>query len=384
MENTFALARGRHTKQAHVALPEGCYEDEQGRDGFFGRVSHLYRAHRPTDWFRIEGPLRPRAFNLLALHPADEVEARGLPLPVLENSDVRILISRRRRAMPYAFRNGDADELHFVHQGHGVMETDYGPLPYEPGDYLVLPKGTAYRMRPADEAHFVLIVESPGEFEVPDRGMLGRHALFDPATPTIPEPQPSLAEGGAWELMIQRGGRTTSVWYPFDPLDAVGWKGDLTAWKINVRDIRPVLSHRYHLPPSAHTFLKSRGFVVCTFLPRPIEEDPEALKVPFFHQNVDYDEVLFYHDGDFFSRDHIEAGMMTLHPAGLHHGPHPKALANQGKRARTDEVAVMIDAKQAFQVCPEALAAENAAYWASWGAKEAAARAGEPFPGEEA
>ena len=117
--------------------------------------------------------------------------------------------------------------------------------------------------------------------------------------------------------------------YPFNPLDVVGWKGDLTVWKINMRDIRPVMSHRAHLPPSAHTTFVTEGAVVCSFLPRPLEQDEDAMRVPFFHRNTDYDEFIFYHDGDFFSRDNIKAGMATLHPRGIHHGPHPKALANQ-------------------------------------------------------
>lgn len=381
MESTFALAKGQHSKQAHVALPDGSFEDEQGRDGFFGRTSHLYRAHAPTGWFKIDGPLKPHAYDLTRLSPSDAEDPRGAPLPILYNADMRLSVSRRQAPMPFAFRNGDADELHFVHQGSGVLETDFGPLDYEPGDYLVLPKGTTYRLVPKAGPQFRLVIEAQGEFVIPDRGMLGRHALFDPATPVVPEPKPSLAEGGAWELVIQREGERTSVWYPFDPLDAIGWKGDLTAWKLNVRDIRPVVSPRYHLPPSAHTFLKAPGFVVCTFLPRPIEEDPEALKVPFFHRNVDYDEVLFYHDGDFFSRDGIDAGMLTWHPAGLHHGPHPKALANQGKKARTDEIAVMIDTRKPLKPCPEVGGAEMLDYWASWGAREAAEKAGEPFLG---
>ena len=140
--------------------------------------------------------------------------------------------------------------------------------------------------------------------------------------------------------------------YPFNPLDAVGWSGDLAVARINVKDLRPLMSHRYHLPPSAHTTFVGPRFVVCTFCPRPLETDPGALKLPFFHNNDDFDEVLFYHSGDFFSRDNIEAGMVTFHPCGFTHGPHPKALRGmfEPKRTATDEYAVMLDARDALEV----------------------------------
>ncbi len=158
----------------------------------------------------------------------------------------------------------------------------------------------------------------------------------------------------------------SSVFYPFNPIDVVGWKGDLTVWKINLRDIRPIMSPRVHLPPSAHTTFVTEGAVVCTFLPRPLEEDESALHVPFFHRNTDYDEFIFYHDGDFFSKDNIKPGMATLHPRGIHHGPHPKALANQAKKKYTDESAVMLDGLNPIHVLPAGEAVEWNEYWQSW------------------
>jgi homogentisate 1,2-dioxygenase len=149
-------------------------------------------------------------------------------------------------------------------------------------------------------------------------------------------------------------------------MDVVGWKGDLTVWKLNMRDIRPIMSPRAHLPPSAHTTFVTQGAVVCSFLPRPLEEDPEALKVPFFHRNTDYDEFIFYHDGNFFSRDNIGPGMVTLHPRGIHHGPHPKALKNQAVKTHTDEYAVMLDGLNPLNVLPAGDAVEWKDYWKSW------------------
>jgi homogentisate 1,2-dioxygenase len=158
------------------------------------------------------------------------------------------------------------------------------------------------------------------------------------------------------------------ITYPFNPLDAIGWHGDLSVARLNVKDIRPVSSHRYHLPPSVHTTFLADRFVVCTFTPRPFETDPGALKVPFFHNNDDYEEVLFYHAGNFFSRDNIHPGMMTLHPSGFTHGPHPKALKHmlvQPKPA-TDEYAVMIDARDAFEMGEGAKSVEWEGYVDSW------------------
>ncbi|HXW10732.1 MAG TPA: hypothetical protein VD737_08960, partial [Steroidobacteraceae bacterium] len=169
-------------------------------------------------------------------------------------------------------------------------------------------------------------------------------------------------------VKVKRAGEISTITFPFNPLDAIGWKGDLMAVKLNWRDIRPLMSHRFHLPPSAHTTFVAGRFVVCTFVPRPIESDPGALKVPFFHNNDDYDEVIFYHAGDFFSRDNIHPGMVTFHPAGFTHGPHPKALARMFEQTKpaTDEYAVMIDTRDSLDVTDAGLAVEWDGYVDSW------------------
>ncbi len=179
-----------------------------------------------------------------------------------------------------------------------------------------------------------------------------------------------------WQVEVKRRNELSTITYPFNPLDAVGWHGELAPVRINVRDIRPVMSHRYHLPPSVHTTFLSDRFVVCTFVPRPFETDPGAIKVPFFHNNDDYDEVIFYHAGDFFSRDNIRPGMMTLHPGGFTHGPHPKALARMFEQTKpaTDEYAVMIDARDALDVADAGAAVEWADYVDSWKRRGADAR----------
>ncbi len=175
-----------------------------------------------------------------------------------------------------------------------------------------------------------------------------------------------------WPVEIKKRNEISVATYPFNPLDAVGWHGDLAPVRLNWRDIRPLMSHRAHLPPSAHTTWLASRFVICTFVPRPFESDPGALKVPFFHANDDYDEVLFYHQGNFFSRDNIDRGMMTFHPCGFTHGPHPKALKNAFTQAKpaTDEVAVMIDTRDALEVGALPESVENPDYVRSWQAKD--------------
>jgi homogentisate 1,2-dioxygenase len=157
------------------------------------------------------------------------------------------------------------------------------------------------------------------------------------------------------------------VTYPFNPLDASGWKGSLYPWKVSIYDYCPINSHKYHIPPSGHTTFVAKNFVICSFVARPLEHESEGvLKVPFFHANIDYDEVLFYHAGDFFSRDNIDAGAITFHPQGVHHGPHPKAFERGSKKEFTDEYAVMVDARNPLQMTKEFSRLENKDYWKSW------------------
>ena len=164
--------------------------------------------------------------------------------------------------MPFYYRNADGDELIFVHRGAGVIETDFGPLRFEKGDYVVMPRAVTYRVAPETSDNFFLIIQSRTEFNPPEKGLLGQHALYDPAVVTTPEPEPHLDGGGPsgeWEIRIKAEDEISKVVYPFNPLDVVGWKGDLTAWKINMRDIRPVMSPRAHLPPSAHSTFVTGG-----------------------------------------------------------------------------------------------------------------------------
>jgi homogentisate 1,2-dioxygenase len=359
------VSKGRVARQAHVGLPEGTYEEEHGREAFAGRASHLYRTHPPTAWVKVAGPLRPQAFDLNALKPADMSDPAAEWMSIASNEDLSLYVSRRSQPMTYYLRDADGDLCYFVHQGSGTLETDYGPLGFSPGDYLIVPKGTTHRLVP-DAETFLFVIEGRGEYRLPDRGLLGRHAQFDPGVLETPEPDPH-DEAGRFEVRVKRGHAYTSLEYPYHPLDVVGWQGDLCPIRLNVRDFRPIVSPRYHLPPSVHCTWANDGFAVCTFAPRPTETgDPDALRVPFFHANIDNDEVIFYHAGQFFSRTGIGPGMMTLHPQGLHHGPQAPALEASKTKEFADEVAVMVECERPLAVDPEVESAVVEGYETSW------------------
>ena len=361
---------GNASRQAHADMPEGTYEREISKEGFFGPAAFMHHKRPPTGWSSFEGPLRPRAFDLAALDESG-MSPWGAQ-QVLYNPAVDIRFWKLAAPMPALARNGDGDQLLFIHSGAGDLYCDYGHLAYEAGDYIILPRGTMWRLFP-ERATAILMVEATNtHYSLPDRGMLGPHAIFDPAILDTPKLNDQFKEYQADDsgigVEIKKRGEVSIATYPYNPLDVVGWHGELAPVRLNVRDIRPLLSDRYHLPPSAHSTFMSDRFVVCTFAPRPFETDPGALKVPFFHNNDDYDEVLFYHAGDFFSRDNIDAGMMTFHPTGFTHGPHPKALKNmlEQKKPGTDEYAVMIDTRDPLEVAEGMSAVENAAYVDSW------------------
>jgi len=368
---------GRASRQAHADLPEGTFEREISKEGFFGPAAFMYHKRPPTGWSSFEGPLRPRAFDLAALN-APSTSPWAAPV-VLENGATEIRFWKLGAPMTALARNADGDQLLFIHEGEGDLFCDYGRLAFEAGDYIVLPRGTMWRLAPSAGASVLTVEATNTHYTLPDKGLVGPHAIFDPAMLDAPAIDDAFrahqAEDDETRVEIKKRGAVSVVTYPYNPLDVVGWHGELAPVRLNVRHIRPLMSHRYHLPPSAHTTFLSDRFVVCTFAPRPFETDPGAIKVPFFHNNDDYDEVLFYHAGDFFSRDNIHPGMMTFHPSGFTHGPHPKALSKmlvQTKPA-TDEYAVMIDTRDPLDVAEGAAAVEWGGYVDSWKTQSEAA-----------
>ena len=367
---SFPRIEGKASRQAHADLPEGTFEREMGREGFSGPATHFYHRHAPTGWTAWEGKLRPRAFDTAKL---SGFGPSPLDAHLLMHSDhVKVRMWRCDRAMDHLVRNGDGDELLFFHEGAGALFCDFGHLDYREGDYLALPRGTMWRIEPSAPTVCLFIEATNDAYRLPEKGIVGDHAIFDPAVLDTPKIDDKfLAQQGeqTWHVRIRRRGDVSTVTFPYNPLDAIGWKGDLIPVRLNWRDIRPIMSHRFHIPPSAHANFVAERFIVGTFCPRPMESDPGAMKVPFFHNNDDYDEFIFYHRGSFFSRDNIHPGMITLHPAGTTHGPHPKALkaGSAATRKDTDEVAVYIDARDALTVDEAADGIEWAGYVGSWG-----------------
>jgi len=362
---------GMASRQAHADLPPGTVERELGKEGFFGPATHMIHPQPPTGWTAWEGPLRPRAFDAVKL--TGDGPSPWNAHELLFNAHCRFRQWTCAASMDHLVRNSDGDELLFIHAGDAELFCDYGHLSITTGDYVMLPRGTMWRIECASPVTMLLIEATHSSYQLPDKGLLGEHAIFDPAMLDIPAMDEAFKRQAAqtaqvWRVVIKRRGALSTVTYPFNPLDALGWHGNLHPVRINVRDIRPLVSARYHLPPSAHTTFVANRFVVCTFAPRPFETDPGAIKVPFFHNNDDYDEVLFYHAGDFFSRDNIHAGMITLHPCGFTHGPHPKALGKMlvQPKITTDEYAVMIDTRDALEIGAAATGVETPDYHLSW------------------
>lgn len=318
----------------------------------------------------MEGDLRPHAFDTNRIEQVGDNPLTAALL--MSNANIKVRLWRCDAAMDYLVRNGDGDECLFIHEGSGSLYCDYGHLRFRDGDYLILPRSTNWRIEPDTPVTMLMIEATYGSYMSAERGIVGDHAIFDPAVLEYPQIDDAFlaqqAEEKPWQVYLKSREALNRITYPFNPLDAVGWKGNLTVFRLNWRDIRPLMSHRYHLPPSAHITFVANGFVICTFVPRPIESDPGALKVPFYHNNDDYDEVIFYHKGEFFSRDNIHPGMVTLHPCGFPHGPHPKAFATGAKaaRAETDEVAVMIDTRMPLDLGDAAKQTELDDYVQSW------------------
>lgn len=360
---------GNASRQAHCDLPAESYERELGKEGFYGPATQMYHRHPPTSWSSIEGSIKPRAFDTKKL-AVDENSGDDL-IGLFINQHVQIRLLQLHRNMVHLNRNADGDDILFIHQGSGEYYCDYGHLSISEGDYLMVPRGTMWRIT-IDSPICALMIEATNDsYRLPEKGIVGNQAIFDPAVLDIPKIDDAFnaqQDEHQWQVKVKRRNQFSTISYPYNPLDALGWHGTLMPVRLNWRDIRPLMSHRYHVPPSAHTTFLSSRFVVCTFVPRPFETDPGALNVPFFHSNDDYDELIFYHYGEFFSRDHIYPGMMTLHPSGISHGPHPKALKNAETRRgeSTNEVAVMVDTRDALEVTKAAENIEWQAYVDSW------------------
>src|SRR4051794_17990719 len=360
----FYAARGnippkRHTQ--HRAPDGSLYAEELfGVEGFTGRSSLLYHVTPPTRTHRIEpvteirleeaddGYHHHRLIDAAGIAPhGDAVTGR---IPLFFNNDVVMGVVRPADAMAESlfYRNGEADEMLYVHEGTGLLDTVFGPIRYGPGDYLVLPIGTTWRLLPDDgSTQRMLYLECPSEIEPPKRyrndyGQLLEHSPYSQRDIRLPDEVPPRTDEGEFQVHVKMRGRLTAYHYRHHPFDLVGWDGYLWPFAFNIGDFEPITG-RVHQPPPVHQTFQARNFVVCSFVPRKFDYHPLAIPAPYNHSNINSDEVIYYVAGNFMSRRGVAISSFTLHPAGIPHGPHPgTAEASIGKEA-TEELAVMVD-----------------------------------------
>jgi homogentisate 1,2-dioxygenase len=357
MESFIHLRKGTTPRRLHADL-DGLKDDELGRGGFTGRTANMYRRNDPTA-YRAEGPLRPVDVLSTELKPSDATDPAGGPMLLFSNPDCRILLSRRAEEMPFHTRYIDGDLLCFVHRGSGLLETEFGPMQYREGDWVYLPKATTWRHLPAAET-VLLMVEATDEFRVPPPGTLGRHFPFDPSQVNIPDPAP-LADDARDEYVVRamhRDGPTT-LYYQHNPMDVVGWRGDNFPFTFNIADYNVVASDSVHLPPTVHLFMQATGVYVMNFLPRPAEGVTGTERLPWYHRNVDYDEIAFFHGGSLFGVP-MPTGLISLTPQGLHHGPPEKARERARRKfdehSRVDWELIAIDTRRRLVPSADVLA----------------------------
>jgi len=378
------LQRGRIPRKRHTAFRRedgGIYYEELiGNQGFRGPSTLLYRVHRPTEvsdvglvrelsWEVATDPtLRPHHFRL------GRVAAKGDPVldrvPVLMNADVAMTFSRPERSATAFYRNGQGDELVYVVEGEGRLESAMGSLAFGPGDYLVVPRGLVHRLALSGSGHRLLIFESRGPVRVPSRyrnenGQMVEGAPYSERDMRFPERLETHEETGTFEILTKMRGAITRHVVKGHPFDVVGWDGTYYPWAFNIRDFEPVVG-AIHQPPPVHQTFEGQGFVICSFVPRLFDFHPDAVPAPYNHSNAQSEEVLFYASSEFMSRKGIELASVTYHPDGMPHGPHPgMAEASIGVK-KTDELAVMMDTFRPLHVAKAVLGLDDPDYPRSW------------------
>jgi homogentisate 1,2-dioxygenase len=287
------------------------------------------------------------------------------------NSDLLLSSAAPSASMvDYFYKNSDADEVIFIHEGTGVLKTIYGQIEFEYGDYLVIPRGTIYQMHFDGENNRHLVIESYTPVYPPKRyrnefGQLLEHSPFCERDIKMPENLESFDELGDFKVLIKKSGHIFPYTLASHPFDAIGWDGYLYPFGFSIHNFEPITG-RVHQPPPVHQTFEARNYVICSFVPRLYDYHPMSIPAPYNHCNVDSDEVLYYVDGDFMSRKHVERGMITLHPKGIPHGPHPGTVEKSIGKKETQELAVMIDPFYPLFLTQEAVDMEDPDYWKSW------------------
>ncbi len=376
---------GKFPNKRHIQFrkPDGgiYYEQLFSTEGFSGMSSLLYHVHRPTIITNIgkvqdftpniaeKNNITPRRLLGWRANPhQDFLESRKY---LLVNNDCYIAVAAPTHSMTeYYYKNAEADEMLFIHKGKGVLKTLVGNIPFEYGDYLIIPRGMIYQIHFESDDNRLLILESFTPIYTPKRyrnyfGQLLEHSPFCERDYKLPQDLETYDEKGEFLIKIKKQNKIHHITYGTHPFDVIGWDGYNFPYGFSIHNFEPITG-RIHQPPPVHQTFETNAFVVCSFVPRLYDYHPQSIPAPYNHSNIDSDEVLYYVDGDFMSRNHVEKGMFTLHPMGIPHGPQPGATERSIGQTETNELAVMIDTFRPLHITVEALAIEDPDYYKSW------------------
>jgi homogentisate 1,2-dioxygenase len=370
----------RHTQ---FRKPNGnlYYEQLFGTIGFDGMSSLLYQVHRPTmvkeilsetdvaPKIAVEKGIKARLLKSFEVEPQDDFLKSRIPL--LVNSDIHIGVAAPQQSLTtYFYKNVDADEMLFIHRGKGTLRTQLGNIPFEYGDYLIIPRGMIYQIEFETAANRILFAESFHPIYTPKRyrnhfGQLLEHSPFCERDLKLPQGLETHDEKGDFIMKIKKQGVLYEMLYPTHPFDVVGWDGYNFPYGFSIHNFEPITG-RVHQPPPVHQTFETKAFVICSFCPRMYDYHPQSIPAPYNHSNIDSDEMLYYVDGDFMSRNNIEKGHITLHPSGIPHGPAPGAYERSIGHTQTAELAVMIDTFKPLSITEAALKIDDGNYYKSW------------------
>jgi len=383
MSHYFTLGQIPRKRHTVFRKPDGGLYAEQlvSTEGFSGACSLVYHCQPPTKVKSIGKSysvapeitepmnMQHRLFRGFDVAPADDfLESR---IPVLVNNDCHISLAAPRMPMTdYWYKNSGADEMIFIHRGEGTLRTMYGSIPFGYGDHLIVPRGIIYQMDFTTRDNRLFIVESFSPLRFPKRyvnsfGQLLEHAPYCERDIRKPQALETHDEKGDFLVRIKRGDMIWPYHYATHPFDLIGWDGFHYPFAFSIHDFEPITG-RIHQPPPVHQTFETPAFVICAFVPRLFDYHPDSIPVPYNHSNVDSDEVLYYVDGDFMSRNNIEKGNITLHPTGIVHGPHPGAVERSLGAKETKELALMVDTFRPLKITKQAFAIEDPGYYGSW------------------
>ena len=357
------------------------HEELFGTEGFSGTSSLVYHLNPPTLVLEAGKPfsVRPeialednlRAMSFMGFEVAPESDYIRSRKILFVNGDLAIgMMSPAKSMDDYFFKNADADEMLFIHKGKGVLKSMYGSVDFEYGDYLVIPRGTVYQLLFTSQENKILVVESNSPIRTPRRyrnefGQMLEHSPFCERDFKLPYNLETHEQTGEFKVMIKKRGLIYPYVYQTHPFDVVGWDGYSYPYAFSIFNFEPITG-RIHMPPPIHQQFEGNNFVICSFVPRLYDYHPKAIPAPYHHSNIDSDEILYYVDGDFMSRNNISAGQFTLHPGGIPHGPHPGAIERSIGQKETKELAVMIDPFNPVKITRDALSLEVPDYYKSW------------------